>query len=232
MEYYSNFLWEKGKEDCSRVSLVLQHVQIRKKQVLLACVCESENLGEIGVTESGYFTEGLVEWFHRSFLKQCERNISDGEAEKLLEQEILRLETDIKRFTERKQRKEALHYWGILLWENRFCIFHKGSCEGYLINKRFQKKHMRRLGISVRDGEAGQAGRQREWLSGYIQRGVGILLCTAGFIRCLESEEVVEVLDLEGDMSEQRLGKRLQELRQENVRRGEAESVGAIYLHT
>ena len=260
MEYFSNFIWEKGKESCSRVSLVLQHVQVRKKAVLLACVCESDNAGEMGVTESGYFTEGLVEWFHRSFLTQCERKITEGEVEKLLQQEIPRLEKDIKRFAEKKGIEEALHYWGILLWENRFWIFRRGKCEGYLVNKRFHRKHMKRLGVygettekrighpmwdeverTKADGtvlgentEARIPAQkwQSEWLSGYIQRGVGILLCTSGFISRMEPEEIVEVLDFEGNISEQRLKKRLQELWEENVKRGELRSVGAIYLRT
>ncbi len=277
MEYFSNFIWEKGKESCSRVSLVLQHVLVRKKAVLLACVCESDNAGEIGVTESGYFTEGLIEWFHRGFLKQCERKITENEVEKLLQQEIPRLEKDIRRFDEKKGIEEALHYWGILLWENHFWIFQRGKCEGYLVNKRFQRKHLKRLGVygenaviptvcpmsvemermkeygavleentdtmipaqkwqSAICGDNTELFRQNrlqsEWLSGDIQRGVGILLCTSDFISCMEPEEVVEVLDLEGNISEQRIKRRLQELGEENVRRGATRSVGAIYLRT
>lgn len=246
MEYHSNFIWEKGNEECMRISLVLQHVQIRKKSVLLACVCESGNEGEAGITESGYFSEGLVEWFHRSFLKQCERKLTDEEVEKLLRVEVQRIFGDIERFVAKKGLREQLHFWSILLWDNRFWIFSKGDCEGYLVNRRFQKKHLRRLGTpeqrrqheDVKQSKGAGLHRKAEgsdreqWLSGRLQRNLGILLCTAGFLENMEPEMAAEVLCLDGEITEGRLEKRLQELRQENIQRGGRKTAGAVYLHT
>ncbi len=256
MEYHSNFTWEKGNEEHSSVSLVLQHAQVCKKQVLLACVCDSGNEGEYGIAESGYFTEGLVEWFHRSFLKQCERKVSDDEVERVLHGEIIRLQEEIGHFVTKKGLTEQLHYWGILLWDNRFWIFVKGACQGYLVNRRFQRKHMKRLGAVEQNGQykyakqpeqqLRQLGRVKhaelqKWeeelknicrLSGRLQRCLGILICTPSFFSCMEIEEAAEVLVLEGAATDTRLEKRLQELWKENVRRGETRSAGAIYLHT
>ena len=256
MEYYSNFIWEKGNEEGMRVSLVLQHAQVCKRQVLLVCVCESSNEGETGVTESGYFTEGLVEWFHRSFLKRCERKLSDEEVEKLLHGEVIRLQEEAGHFVARKGLTAQLHYWGILLWGNRFWIFGKGSCEGYLLNLRFRRKHLRRLeNLEQAEqhryaGQPKQQMRQRErsgqteqprqetelqnicQLSGKLQQGLGILICTSSFMSYMSPEEAAEVLVLEGEPTDARLEKRLQELWQENIRRSEERSVGAVYLHT
>lgn len=221
MEYQSNYIWEKGcTEDAFRVSLVLQHAQVRRQEVLLACVCESENEGEIGITEAGYFTEGLVEWFHRSLLKQCEGRLSDEGAEKLLGQELQRLQRDIKCFAEKKACQEAMSYTGILLWENRFWLFHKGKSQGYLVNRRFQRKNMRSLLTNKEEGLIG----------GRLQKRLGILLCTEKFLSRLENTEAAEVLLPEGEVSEARLGKRLQELWQENIRRGGTTFAGAVYI--
>lgn len=225
MEYFSNYIWEKGNREDMPVSLVLQYAKVRKKSVLLACVCESGNASEVAVTESGYFTEGLVEWFHRSFLKLCEGKRQDEEVEKHLQKETGRLQEEVGRFVRKKGLQEQLHYWGILLWDNRFWIFCKGDCEGYLVNRRFQKKHLRRLGMQ-------EQTEQTQWMSGRLQRKLGILLCTAGFMSHVEPDEAAEVLVLEGEASDVRLEKRLQELWQENLRRGENRAVGAIYLHT
>lgn len=246
MEYCSNYIWETGEELQSSISLVLQHVQVRKKSLLLACVCESGNQGEVGVTESGYFTEGLVEWFHRSFLKQCERKQKDGEVEKLLQAELQRICQDIGRFVAKKEVQERLSFWGILLWENRFWIFRKGACQGYLVNRRFQRKHLRRLGSTEKSDRTveGEGAKEADlskkpdkigeiqWISGRIQRNLGVLLCTEGFLDKLEPETVAEVLHPEGELTEERLGRRLQELLAENVCQGGRLAAGAVYLHT
>ncbi len=296
MEYNSGFVWEKGSGEAqSRVSLVLQQAQVRKKSVLLACVCEGGNEGDTGVTESGYFTEGLVEWFHREFVRICERKRPHEEIEQLLKREVARIQGEIGRFAAGKGLAEQLHYWGILLWDNRFWIFARGSCEGYLVNRRFQKKNLRRLGaagVQERAGQSAQTERpaqteppaqagqpvqveqsaqvgqtvqerppaqterpaqaeqsaqaeppaqtkqprelrkQEQWLSGRLQYKLGILLCTSGFLSFIRQEEAAEVLSMEGEITEARLEKRLRELWQENVRRGECRSVGAIYLRT
>ena len=223
MEYYSNFIWEKDNSGCCRVSLVLQHVIVRKKSVALACVCESENAGEAGVTESGYFTEGLVEWFHKHFLKKCEGKMSEAEVEKLLQTEVRRLLKEEEGFLKKRKLQGQLHYWGILLWESQFCLFCRGTCEGYLINKRFGKKNIRRLGGELQ---------QEQWFSGRLQRNLGLLLCTAGFMETLEKEEAAEVLNFDGEASDDRLEKRLRELWRENSSRGGKRIAGAIYLHT
>lgn len=240
MEYYSNFIWEAGRKEDMCVSLVLQHAQVCKKPVLLACVCDSHNAGEIGITESGHFTEGLVEWFHRSFLKLCEKNMTDAEVERLLQKEIGGLQQEVGRFALKKGVSGKLQYWGILLWENRCWIFTKGDCEGYLLNRRFQRKHMRKL-YSVEKAAKGEKEKGKEILkneaakhilSGRLQRNLGILLCTCGFMSKINMEEASEVLVLDGTPTEERLEKRLRELWQENKSRGENGSVGAIYLHT
>lgn len=216
MEFLSNFIWEKHGEACSRVALVLQQAQVHRQSVFLACVCESDNPEDVGVTESGYFTEGLTEWYHRSLLKLCEKKCKEYEIERSLHREIGQLLEETGRFVKKRGLEQQLHYWGILLWENQFWIFSKGDCEGYLLNRRFQKKHLRKL-------------EQEE--SGKVQRKIGILLCTRSFLHNLEAESVAEMLLLDGEVTEERIKKRLWELWQENIRCGETRSVGAIYVY-
>lgn len=225
MNYISAHLWERGgMEEQMRISLVLQQAQIKKKAVLLACVCQSDNEGKIGVMEGGYFSEGLVEWFHKEGVLCFEKGVLH-EIEKGLRNEVEKLLEELEKFIEKNGRVPALHFWGILLWESDFWIFSKGNCEGYLLNRRFQKKNISSIKLSKKMQEM-------NWLQGKVQHKLGILICTAGFLANLEKEEIVEVLIPNGEVSEERLQKRLTELWKESSKRGNDKSVGAVYLRS
>ena len=226
MNYQSTFLWEKGSiKAYNPVSLVLQQATICKQSILLACVCESDKEGENGVLESGYFTESLVEWFHRDLVKRLEKGALGKEVEKGLQKEVERICKELEIHAVKRNLTAKMHCMGLLLVENRFWMFSQGRVQAYLINRRFNKKNMCLI-----------AGEKKEeellWQNGSIQKHLGILICTSGLLSYMEMEEATEVLSLEGELSEERLQKRLQELWKENVQRGESASVGAVYIRT
>ena len=219
MNYISAHLWEKGKEHTTGISLILQHASVCKREVLLACVCESKNTGEEGVTESGYFSEGLTEWFHREGVKLCEnRKLTDTPGEKVCE-EIRRLEEEIAAYLQKIKKEPQLHYMGVLLWESRAWFFHKGGCKGYLLNRRFQKKHVREILQK-------QETNVPHFVTGRVQKRVGLLLCTKNFGTEVNRETMAEVLMPDTEVIGERMEKRLKELCKDT------ESAGAIYLRS
>lgn len=225
MKVLSAHLWEK-KEEVSHmpISLVLQQACAGKKTIVLACVCEGKNTGETGVTESGYFTEGLTEWFHREGVRLCERR-EEEKAANCLEREILRLEKENREYAMRKGQGSKLQYWGIFMVEDKAWIFECGECKGFLLNRRFQKKNMREISATLHTAN-------KNWIQVKIQKRIGILLCTEDFLRGWMPHECVEILIPEGEITEERMEKRLQELWQEQVRLGRGTVAGAIYLRT
>ncbi|MBR4084356.1 MAG: hypothetical protein IKK33_08760 [Lachnospiraceae bacterium] len=225
MKVLSAHLWEKEKGITHMpISLVLQQACIGRKTIDLVCVCEGKNAGETGITESGYFTEGLTEWFHREGIRLCERK-EEEKAAAALYGEITCLEKENRDYTSRKGGKTNLHYWGMFLIEDRAWIFAQGDCKGFLLNHRFQKKNMREILLL-------QKSESKEWFQVKIQKKIGILLCTGDFCKDWIPEECIEVLLPEGEITEERMGKRLQELWQEQVRKGRSSMAGAIYLRT
>ena len=225
MKVLSAHLWEKGREDTSMpISVVLQQAEVRRKNVLLACVCEGKHEGETGVLESGYFTEGLTEWFHREGVKFCERKEGEKVADSL-HSEVERLQKENREYMHKKNLFPNLHYWGIFMWENRAWIFAKGECKGYLLNRRFQKKNLREI-VNPK------AQKEGIWMKVGIQKKIGILLCTEGFMEGLSAEYCLAVLIPEGEITEERMQKRLQELQREQSHKGKEKAVGAIYLRT
>lgn len=223
MKVLSAHLWEKEKDVLHMpISLVLQQIRIGRQNIVLACVCESKNMGEVGVTESGYFTEGLTEWFHREALPLCERKEEEKAADSLF-REIGRLEKECSEYVTKKALESKLHYWGILLVEDRAWIFAMGECKGFLLNRRFQKKNIREISIP-------QQSESRKWMQVKVQKRIGILLCTDDFLNGWTPSECVEVLMPEGEITEERMEKRLQELWQEQLRLGRTAVAGVIYL--
>lgn len=199
------------------ISLILQHALVCKREVLLACVCESKNSGEEGVTESGYFSEGLTEWFHREGVKLCERHeVTEVPGEKL-SWEIRRLEEEIAAYLQRCGKELQLHYMGVLLWESKAWFFARGECRGYLLNRRFQKKNLREILQNQKVDVA-------YFVTGRVQKKVGLLLCTNSFGAEVDKEAMAEVLIPDAEVTGERMEKRLKELA------GKEKGVGAIYL--
>lgn len=225
MKYCSTYLWERGvNHACHPVSLVLQQVEVRKQSVLFACVCHgaveghaTDNPEVLSMECSGYFTENLVEWFHREGLKMLERKRSEVELERVLQGELVAIQNATKKYMGKKEHKIELEFAGIWLVDYKFVLFSKGEIFVYLLNRKFNRKHMRCI--------AGKKGLM-ELKSGVLQKRLGLLLCTKEFLEGKEKGEFSEVLLADGEISEERMYRHLKELWRENG------SVGAIFMRT
>lgn len=205
MGIVSNYIWERGADGgTSPISLVLQQVKVKGREICLLCICSSPRQ-EVG----GHVTEQLVEWFHRVCMPSCEgRNLPmPGE---LMEPELEGICGELS-----QQDGNDLSYGGMLLIGSRFYLFGEGEVMIQLVNYRYNRPHMRILAAPM---------------AGRIQRGVGVLVHTSGLLDGLEPEEICQILHGEGAWQEERVGRRLRELYQEGRSRGNTEPVGGIYL--
>lgn len=209
MNYSSTYLWEKGKEEEKNpISLVLQQVLVRKQAVLLGCVYEGS------VEDGGYFTEALVEWFHRECLELLEKKWNEAQLERSLRKEVEHALEEIK------ERKSLM---GILLAEQRFWMFSLGKGQAYVINRRYNRKNIRALA---------ESGEGLIFQSGNIQKRLGLLLCTKEFWGKVKPKEVAEVLLKEGAPVEEQQQKRLNELWEAGGLKEAGESAGVVFLRT
>lgn len=240
MSIVSNYIWEKAADGGRNpVSLVLQQVRLRGREIGLFCVCDSGPREELG----GRMTEQMVEWFHRTCLPACGGRTLPAPRE-MLEPELRCIQEELSRpesycIQEEMSRMESyciqeelsrseLHciqkevswprtwnYGGLLLMGSSFYLFGEGDIEVQLVNYRYNRPQLRKLDFP---------------LYGRIQRGVGVLIHTPQFLRNLKPEEVCQLLHGEGKWPEERIGRRLKELCQEGRSRGNTEPVGGIYL--
>lgn len=205
MGIVSGYIWERATDGgTSPISLVLQQVKVKGREVCLLCICSSP-VQEAG----GHMTEQLVEWFHRVCLPACEGRSLPMPRE-LLEPELENICGELLR-----QGGNAIGYGGMLLIASRFYLFGEGAVLTQLVNYRYNRPQMRILAAPM---------------AGRVQRGVGLLLHTPGLLDRLKQEEVCQILHGEGIWQEERIGRRLRELYQEGKSRGNTDSVGGIYL--
>lgn len=209
MGIVTNYIWERAADGgMSPVSLVVQHVKLRSREVCLLCICSSPRQ-----EKGGYMAERLVEWFHRDCLPACERRTVPP-PEELLEPELRHIQKELAA-RETESAADMPDYAGLLLIGSRFYLFGEGEVTVQLVNYRYNRPQLKALTAP---------------LSGRIQRGAGLLLHTPGLVRYLETEEVCQILHGEGPWREERLGKRLRELYQESRSRGNTAEAGGIYL--
>lgn len=221
MNMCSQCLWEKkGSVDITPVSVVLQQVSSRRKNSLLACVCEGLGEGKEAATQSGYFTERLVEWFHGEFLKKLLERGRETEIKKALEEELEKSMRELERYA-RKKGGIRIQYSGILIRDNQCWIFNRGSIGLVLFNRRYNKEHIRNIGVLE----------EKIVWEGRVQKNVGLLLGSDSFCKVFTNEELLDVLFRDKRCEEEQIGKRLKALWREGEMRG-LETAGAVFIRT
>lgn len=209
MNIVSNYIWERAADGGRNpVSLVLQQVRLRGREICLFCVCDSPKV-ELG----GRMTEQLVEWFHKICLPACEGRTLPVPRE-LLEPELRGIREELQGLKSDLQQG-VLNYGGLLLIGSNFYLFGEGDMRVQLANYRYNRPQLKELNFP---------------LMGRIQRGVGLLIHTPQLIKNLKPEEVCQILHGERRWQEERIGRRLKELYQEGRSRGNTGPVGGIYL--
>lgn len=222
MNYISHYIWESGSEEKENpISVVLQQVSGGKQCWLLGCVCDGRKSGFCGSMVSGYFTERLVEWFHHYCVPMRGESVQEQEIYRSLTGELSKIEQELGEYGTQKEFRTDYDVWGILMQGSRCWIFGKGTCKGYLFNRRWNKAH-RKLLEEFSQGEM-------TVLPGEMQKEIGILLCSSGFDSHILSEEMLQVL-FEEKLTDREIGRGLRELWRENVCRGEKSGAGAVYI--
>lgn len=221
MNMNSQCLWEKGGSvETNPISVVLQQVSSHKKETLFACVCEGFGNEKESATWSGYFTERLVEWFHKRYLKKLLEKGREKEITKALEEELEKITRELRQYAKKSGAAE-IRYSGILVQNSQCWIINRGENSLFLFNRRYNKTFVRPI---VFDSE------KSVW-EGRIQKNVGVLLCSESFCKVFAKEEVLEVLFGDKKYSEESMKKRLKELWREGEKRG-LQKAGGVLIRT
>lgn len=223
MKIFSHYIWEsEGVEKANSSAVILQQVKVKNKCCLLACVCDGKEGGEEGIYIAGNFTEHLVEWFHRQCIPMINQARKAERIPQLLEKEI--------------KSMPVFDLSGMLVWGDQFCYFEKGEAKSFLFNRRFNKKQCRNLSQMLfgkdrvsKDSVGKERGGKLLMISGTLQKGISVLISTAGFCEHISEKELLEVL-FEEKAKDGEIHKRLKELWKEDMVRGGAKYAGAVFF--
>ena len=199
--------------------LLLQQLKGKrgKKPVLFACLCDAEsNSGA-----SAYFATHIIDWFRYEGLPLC-GNGKTKEMEQLqkkLEKKLEQILADIFMI----YPEQKMHFNGMICVGDALCFFYQGKQRICLLNKLFERDHIKRLNAPDQPEE------RMVFQQARIQAGAGLLLGTESFFEAFGREELEECLEIQVMDREERMQKRLQELGKETIRRGQS-SVAVIWI--
>lgn len=246
MRYISGYLWKKGKrspvdndqqEWNEEDSVLLYQLRYDKVTVVLACVSDGRERG-------GYLTGQMKIWLqeHISILVASRKDCRQIRI--LLEKELKRIRQDLQVYERQNEQKRnaakrnvarqvgkhedgtaavaEVNFSGILIIGKRFWLIQGGKSESYFFNRKFQRTHSGRLGVSF----------SREWkvTEGGIEKGVGIWLGSQTMTANLSFDVVRQCLAAQDILREGQIERRLNELSEESIRKGLKEDYAAVYI--
>ena len=232
MKYLSGFYWERGRSKANQDSIVLQQVVTDYGRILLAAV--SDGIGGLweGENASGYIGEKMVENFYSQLIP-----ITGKRRKKhLLLRSLLRCFYQIRQtFIQYGQEREIMLGATVsllLLWKRNYLIFHLGDSRIY----HYCGKKYKILTTDHSDGKNGLTKclgsfpfQKPDIRFGKIRGKCGFLLCSDGFYR-KQSVENLALLSPEQAGGEEQIERRLEEMGQAALRRGEKDNMSAVYI--
>lgn len=246
LHYYAGVYWNKGAvSDINQDSLVLMQALTSKGRVLMAAVCDG--MGEMGECASGYLTQELTAWFEDGLPDAlCKKNPLCA-IRRFVERKIYSVQCRMHEYAENCGQKMGTTMSMLILWEKRYMLWHLGDSRIYrLFPCKKAKIRMKAMGnmkeledmfelenVNESEEPTKYIGSVRFFLpdfeTGTIRSGDAFLLCSDAFIRRMTLEEIADVL-APGKMTEEVCKRRLREIGEAAIRRGEHDNMSAVYV--
>ena len=234
MQYLTGVYWCRGcRARDNQDSVVLLQALTARGRVLLAAVCDGMGGLAQGEIASGYVTERLQEWFYESVLYAVRKKKPYWVIRRSLDRLTFHMQQQLQQYARQEEIDLGTTMTVLVILERTYLIWHLGDSRLY----RLRGRHMERV---TRDHI-----RRREQLTkcvgsfgyyvpdhhmGVLRQGEGILLCSDGFRHCVTEEELREVLSPQQMQEEAQIDRRLLEIGEACMKRGEQDNLSAIYI--
>lgn len=254
MRYLTSVYWERGRvADINQDSLVLLQVLTAKGRVLLAAVCDGMGGLARGEYASGYVTGRLQEWFYESLLRAVCKKKPYWVIRRSLERLVYHMQEQLSLYGRRESIRLGTTMTVFVLWEKTYLLWHLGDSRAYRLRAGGGS-------VSMRDGFAigrndksvtgiecmtrdhvkgrnqltkcvGSFGYERpEFKMGILRSGQAVLLCSDGFRNRIDEKELADVLRPEQIREEEQITRRLREIGDACMKRGEMDNLSAVYV--
>lgn len=234
MRYWTNVYWNKGREaEKNQDSVALQQVLTSKGRVLLAVVCDGMGGIARGEAASGYAAERLREWFYTELFAMMRKNKRYWVLRRSLDRMVFHMQGQLAQYAGREELSLGTTMTAFLVWERTWLLWHLGDSRAY----RLREERIEQL----TEDHAQDGGKLTKCLGsfgyftpqhgmGVLKPGDGILICTDGFRRRVTGEELQAVMNPRALSGEEQIGRRLKEIGETCMKRGEADNLSAVYI--
>lgn len=234
MMYQTGVYWCRGSAARSNQdALLLQQILTSRGRVLMAAVCDGMGGLSCGELAGGYVAEQLLEWFYTEFLRMLYRKKRIWVIRRSLDRLVFHMQQQMRRYAGQEEISLGTTMTVLVMWEKVWLLWHLGDSRGYRLRRggiqQLTKDHAHGAGkLTKCVGSFGDF--MPEHAVGAADAGEGFLLCTDGFWRRIEGRELRDVLAPEQLTEETQIERRLGEIGEACMKRGERDNLSAIYI--
>ena len=233
VKYLTGVYWERGSAaDINQDSLVLLQVLTAKGRVLMAAVCDGMGGLAQGEWASGYVTKRLQEWFYESLLRAVQKKKPYWVIRRSVDRLVYHMQEQIARYGGQEGIRLGTTMTVLVLWDKTYLLWHLGDSRAYWLRKDIvcmTKDHVK--GINQLTKCVGSFGYERpDFKLGVLREGQGVLLCSDGFRHFAEESELADVLRPGQIQKEEQITRRLREIGDACMKRGERDNLSAVYV--
>lgn len=214
-------------------SVVLLQALTARGRVLMAAVCDGMSGLSQGEVASGYVTERLQEWFYESLLYAVRKKKPYWVVRRSLDRLTFHMQQQLQQYAGREEIELGTTMTVLMVWEKTYLVWHLGDSRLYRVRgrhmKRVTKDHIRqREQLTKCVGSFGYYVPDHHM--GVLHKGEGLLLCSDGFRHCVAGEELQAVLCPGQIKGEAQIERRLTEIGEACMKRGERDNLSAVYV--
>lgn len=236
MNYDGDVYWNKGcKHEINQDSVILLQALTPRGRVAMAAVCDGMGGMDEGETASGYLMEELVTWFYDGLLDKVCRKKALWVIRRSVERKVYQVQSRLRQYCAKRGLAMGTTFSMLVLWEKKYLMWHLGDSRIY----RVRNSRKRSLELMTKD-HVDESGRLTKCVGGFgffvpdfrmgsVKSGEAFLLCSDGFRNRIGADELAGVLAAER-MRGDRIRKRLGEIGEAAVRRGECDDLSAVYI--
>lgn len=234
MRYLTSVYWCRGTEaEKNQDSALLQQVLTGRGRVLLAAVFDGMGGLSHGEEASGYVAEQFREWFYTELFAMIRKNKRYWVIRRSLDRLVFHMQGQLRRYAAQGDISLGTTMTALVVWERTWLLWHLGDSRAYRLRGRRMEQltedHAQEEGKLTKClGSFGSFTPQHRM--GVLKPGEGILLCTDGFRRRVSGEELQEVMNPRELAEEEQIGRRLKEIGETCMKRGERDNLSAIYV--
>lgn len=234
MQYLTGVYWCRGCEaESNQDALLLQQVLTYRGRVLLAAVCDGMGGVSQGEMAGAYVVERLQEWFYKEFLWMLGRKKRIWIIRRSLDRLVWHMQEQMRQYGRQEEISLGTTMTVLVIWEKAWLLWHLGDSRAYRLRggrmEQLTTDHVHGSGMLTKCvGSFGSFAPEHGM--GVPGTGDGFLLCSDGFRRHITEDELRDVLlpaELKG---EEQIERRLREIGEACMKRGERDNLSAIYV--